>query len=115
MKEASNSPGVNGNQTNNSLGSAGAAYVFTGVPGAAAAPIRVTSVTKSGNNLTILFSSAAGLGGTGWVIEGSPALQGWPDGMTASSTITEVTAGNYRAIVNVTGKPAEKYFLRVAR
>lgn len=35
--------------------------------------------------------------------------------MTASSTITEVTAGNYRAIVNVTGKPAGKYFLRVAR
>ena len=72
MKEASNSPGVNGNQANNSLGSAGAAYVFTGVPGAAAAPIRVTSVTKSGNNITILFSSATGLGGTGWVIEGSP-------------------------------------------
>ena len=115
MKEASNSPGVNGNQANNSLGSAGAAYVFTGVPGAAAAPIRVTSVTKSGNNMTILFSSAAGLGGAGWVIEGSPALQGWPDAMTASSTITEVTAGNYRAIVNVTGKPAGKYFLRVAR
>ncbi len=115
MKEGSNAVGINGNQANNSLSSAGAAYVFTGVPGAAAPPIRVTGVSKSGNSVTILFSSSPGLPIAGWQVDGSPDLQGWPDAMTSSSTISEVTSGNYRAVVNVTGKPASKYFLRVAR
>lgn len=115
MMEASNSPGVNGNQENDGLSAAGAAYVFTGVPGAAAPDIRLTGVSRSGNNMTVLFSSAPGLSSAGWQVEGSPDLQEWPDLLNSVTTITELTAGNYRAVVNVTGKPASKYFLRIAR
>lgn len=114
MKEASNSPGINGNQANNSLSEAGAVYVFTGVEAAAAADIRITGMTKSSNSVTLRFSSTAGLSAAGWQVQGSADLLGWPDVLTGS-TITEPTAGNYQAVVDVTGKPAGKYFLRVAR
>lgn len=78
-------------------------------PPSPAAP-SITATTKSGNTLTIDFKGSPGL--TGWKLRGSTDLVTFPVDLTPNATITEPTAGNYRAILNLTTTPA-RYFFRI--
>lgn len=78
-------------------------------PVSAAAPV-ITAITRNGATCTIDFNGTAGT--TGWKIRGSTSLASFSIDLTSASTITEVTAGNYRAVVTVPANPA-RYFLRV--
>ena len=78
-------------------------------PVTAAAPV-ITAITRNGAACTIDFKGTAGT--TGWKIRGSTDLASFPTDLTSASTITEPTAGNYRAVVAVPANPA-RYFLRV--
>ena len=84
--------------------SSGAAYIFID------APITISESSLVGNLFTIYFSSAANA--TGWKVMGSENLSAFSEDKTAVSTITQLTPGNYRAVVNVSGEP-NKYFLRI--
>ncbi len=71
----------------------------------------VTGISRSGNTVQIDFVSKPGV--TGLVVKGSADLAGWPDDLTALSSISEVTPGVYRAVIDVTGRPAGKYFVQI--
>ena len=67
--ESSNATGVNGNQSDNSAPYSGAAYVFT--LSSASPPFSLQPPTRSGTNLVIQFTSAAGYK---YYLERSPAV-----------------------------------------
>jgi len=71
----------------------------------------VTGIVRSGNTMQIDFVSKPGV--TGLAVKGSADLTGWPDDLTALSSITEVSPGAYRAVIDVTGRPAGKYFVQI--
>ena len=111
--EASNATGVNGDQSDDSAASAGAAYVFTGIDVLAGPGITITNTHMSGRTFTIEFTGEPGL--TGWRMNGSATLEGFPDDLTAVTTFSEVTPGNYQSVTDLTGYPAFRYFLRIGR
>jgi len=62
--------------------------------------------------LTIWFSAEPTI--TDWRIVGSGDLANFDADLTAEAVITETTPGEYRAVVDVSGKP-QRYFLQVKR
>ncbi len=103
----------NGNPANNAASFSGAAYIFNGVEAVPSPGLTITGTAKSGASFTIDFTAAAGL--TGWQVKGSANLETFPDDLTAVTTFTELTPGNYRAVVDVTNAPAFRYFMRIER
>ncbi|HWB02367.1 MAG TPA: putative Ig domain-containing protein [Verrucomicrobiales bacterium] len=74
--------------------------------------MNVTGVVRLGNTMQIDFISKPGA--TALAVKGSTDLVAWTDDLTGGSSIQEVSPGVYRAIIDITGRPMEKYFLRIA-
>lgn len=110
--EASSATGVNGDGTNNAATTSGASYVFLlGAPPVLGA-ILITDCSLSGTDFTIHFTAEVGT--TTWRVMGSVDLDGFPDDLTAVSSITETSPGIYEVIVDLSGHP-ERYFVRIER
>lgn len=104
---------ADGDPANNGAIHAGAAYVFNGIAVVPSPGIMITSAAKNGASYTIDFKAAAGL--SGWQIKGSETLDAFPDDLTASTVFSEISPGNYRAVVDLSGRPALRYFMRIER
>ena len=82
------------------------------MPQAEALPLRVTDVSRNGNNLSISFEAPPDL--NGWQIFGSTDLSAFSDDLTAGSQFSEPSPGNYRAIVPIAGIP-QSYYVQIKR
>ena len=82
---------------------------FLLIPPVQTAPV-IVAIEKSGSVLTVDFKASPGV--TGWKIRGSADLASFPADLNPSATITEPSAGNYRAVVTL-NTPPDHYFLRV--
>ena len=99
---------------NNALTNVGAAYIFQfGDVDSGDSELRIKQVYRVGDNVTIVFVGEAGV--ADWLVKGSGDLNAFGDDVTAQSSITEVSAGEYRAVVDVSGLPQDRYFLRIER
>jgi len=85
--EGSNAVGVNGNQSNNSFGDAGAAYVFTIAP----PELRLTA-TRIGDTLQL---TATGTTNTEWRLESCDVLTG----TDAWQPLTNITLGSSPTVI----------------
>lgn len=76
--------------------------------------LRVTNVELMESAFQIDFTGPPNTASTAWRVKGSSSLINFPDDLTALSTITEMPAGsgNYRAVVDVSGR-GPKYFVRI--
>ncbi len=104
--EDSFTAGINGNPFDNTVTNSGAAYVFN-IKGPFA---EITSASRSGNSFITEFHGPPGL--TEWKVMRSTDLHNFTIDKTAASTITELTAGRYRAVTDLTGA-GSRFFLRI--
>lgn len=107
--EDSNATGIDGTQANNDASSLGASYVFD----LSAPELAIKSHLKRGLSHEMEFVYAEAL--SGWKVKGSHDLNSFPDDLTSVSTIVEISPGLNKAVVDVSGAPVDRYFLRIER
>jgi hypothetical protein len=100
--------GNEGQPADNTIGEAGAAYVFKIEP-----ELLITSVTRTDLSLTIRFEFSSGL--SGWQVLSVVNLADPMEDKTPLFTVTEFEPGRYRAISSVNNFPANTSFFRIAR
>ena len=65
------------------------------------------------NQFVVTFSYAPNQ--SGWTIKGSADLSSFDDDLTASTAITEIQPGTYRAEIDIGASPPLHYFIRIER
>jgi hypothetical protein len=73
---------------------------------------RIVGTELQGSLFSLKFSGEAGV--SDWLLKGSNDLNGFPDDLTAGTTLTEPSPGNYEAAVDLSGFP-DTYFIRIIR
>ena len=97
---------TSGGWTNGSSGTVEEVFAYTGAQ--PPANPRIVSTRLNGSLFIIDFTAKPGL--TGWTMKGSLDLASFPLNLTSNTSFQELSAGNYRATVLVTGNPTRAFF-----
>ncbi len=113
IDEASNATGVNGNQSDNSATSSGAAYVFTGL--VTSTPLSVSSLARVGNCIGVTWNTAPGMTNE---LQATACGGGYStNSFTAIFSVTNAVGSvtNYLDCGCVTNSPSRFYRVRLVQ